>query len=84
MMAMLLGYIPFVQPINLFHAWWYVLLIPLAFGISVIYKALRVYDLNTFWWQVGVMTVQIVLAMIALAICLVLLVQVVVPMLPVR
>lgn len=84
MTAALASYIPFVHPINLFFTWWYLLLIPLAFGISVIYKAMRVYDLSTFWWQVAVMTVQIVLAMIGLAICLVILVQVVVPLLPVR
>ncbi len=77
-------YIPFLYPINFFQTYWYLLLIPLAFGISVIYKAMRVHDLRTLWWQVGVMTAQIVLAMIGLAICLVILVQGVVPLLPVR
>lgn len=84
MMATLLAYIPFVTPINLFLSWWYLLLIPLSFGIAVIYKAMRVYDLNTYWRQVSVMTAQIILAMIGLALCLVVLVQVIVPMLPVR
>lgn len=83
-MTALLAYIPFIEPINVFHTWWYLLLLPLAFGISVIYKALRVYDLNSYWRQVVVMTLQIILAMIGLTVALVLLVQVVVPLLPVR
>ena len=84
MIGAILGYVPFVEPISLFQTWWYLLLIPLALGISIIYKAMRVYDLATFWWQVAVMTIQIVLAMIALAVGLVVLVQLIVPMLPVR
>jgi hypothetical protein len=84
MLSSMLSYIPFVYPINAFHAWWYLLLIPLSFGIAVIYKALRVHDLNSFWREVIIMAIQIVLAMIALAIGLVILVQVIVPMLPVR
>ncbi|MCI0674362.1 MAG: hypothetical protein L0Y42_01145 [Phycisphaerales bacterium] len=77
-----LAYIPFIHPINLFHDWWYLLLIPLAFGISVIYKALRLPKLDGFWQQVGVMTAQIVLAMIALAVFLLLIVVVVIPLIP--
>ena len=78
----LLAYIPFIHPINLFHDWWYLLLIPLAFGISIIYKALRLPTLDGFWPQVGIMTAQIVLAMIGLAVFLVLIVAVVIPLIP--
>ena len=81
-MQVLAGYIPFVDPINTFHDWWYFLLIPLAFGISVIYRALRLRDLSRFRRAVTTMTVQIVLAMVALAIALVVLVQLVIPWLP--
>jgi hypothetical protein len=77
-----LAYIPFVHPIEAVHDWWYVLIIPLSFGISVIYKAMRVQSLRRFWWSVGVMTTQIVLAMIGLAIALTILVQVLIPLLP--
>ncbi len=81
---MVLCYIPFLHPINAFHDWWYVLLIPLAFGISVIYKALRMQVLRGFWHHVAVMTTQIVLAMIAMAIALAVFVQVVIPLLSIE
>jgi type IV secretory pathway VirB2 component (pilin) len=68
MMHLMQAYIPFVHPMNFVHEWWPVLLVPLAFGISVIYKAVRVQTLAGFWQQVLTMTVQIVLGMLALAI----------------
>ncbi len=77
-------YIPFLHPINALRDWPYVLLIPLAFGISIVYKALRMRRLDGFWRHVTIMTTQIVFAMIALAIGLTILVQFVVPRLPVR
>ena len=83
-MTAVLAYIPFLDPIEAFHDWWYLLLIPLSFGISVIYKALRMTRLEGFWRQVAIMTTQIVIGMIALAICLVVLVQVLIPLLPVK
>ena len=75
-----LAYIPFLDPIHAFHQWWYLLVIPLSFGVSVIYRALRVPSLDLFWRGVGIMTVQIVVAMVALAILLIILVEVVVPL----
>jgi hypothetical protein len=78
----LAAYIPFITPIHALHEWWYLLLAPLAFGIAMIYKALRLPTLRQYWRSVAIMTAQIVLAMIALAIALTILVQVVVPMLP--
>ena len=44
----------------------------------------KVADLDGFWRKVAIMTTQIVLSMIALAIGLTIVVQVVIPMLPVR
>ncbi|MEM7230306.1 MAG: hypothetical protein AAF432_15985 [Planctomycetota bacterium] len=79
----MLSYIPFVYPLQSVYAWWYVLLIPLALGISVVWKAIRVPDFNDYWRQVVAMTIQIVLAMIGLALLLALFVQVVIPRLPV-
>jgi hypothetical protein len=78
----LLAYIPFVHPINFFHEWWYVLLLPLSFGIAIIYKAVRLPSLEDFWRHTFIMTAQIVLAMIGLAICLVILVTVLIPLTP--
>ena len=82
MTPLLAGYIPFVDPINVFHDWWYLLLIPLSFGISVIYRALKMQDLDRFWRAVAMMTVQIVLVMAALAVALVVLVELAIPLLP--
>jgi hypothetical protein len=79
---LLAGYVPFVDPINVFHDWWYLLLIPLSFGISVIYRALKLRDLDRFWRAVAMMTVQIVLVMAALAVALVVLVELAIPLLP--
>ena len=82
MTPLLAGYIPFVDPIQVFHDWWYLLLIPLSFGISVIYRALKMRDLDRFWRAVAMMTVQIVLVMAALAVVLVVLVELAIPLLP--
>ena len=77
-----LAYIPFVHPINALHDWWYLLIVPLSFGIAVIYKAMRLATLERFWRQTAIMTTQIVVYMAALAVALVLLFQLLVPLLP--
>lgn len=61
------GYRPFLDPLDLHEAWWYTL-IPLALGISMAYKAVRLEDLSRFWKQSLLMTVQTVLGMIGLAV----------------
>ncbi len=81
-MTDLLGYIPFIHPINALQGPWYLLVLPLSFGISVIYKAMRMPSLEGFWRQVTIMTAQIIVYMIALAIVLMILLQVVIPRLP--
>ena len=81
-MTDLVGYIPFLHPINPLQGFWYLLVLPLSFGISVIYKAMRMPSLEGFWRQVTIMTSQIILYMIALAIALVILLQVIIPRLP--
>ncbi len=81
-MTATLGYVPFVDPIHALHDWWYLLLVPLAFGISVIYRALKMPRLHRYWRAVATMTVQILLAMVALAVALVVVVEVVIPWLP--
>jgi hypothetical protein len=79
-MTSLASYIPFLHPVNALQGTWYLLLLPMAFGIAVIYKALRVRRMERYWSQVSLMTVQIVLAMVALAAGLAILVQLVIPM----
>jgi len=71
----LLAYTPFIDPLDL-HEWWWLTLGPLALGISIAYKAVRVPDFTRYWREVGVMTVQIILGMIGLSIFVYLLIEV--------
>ncbi len=79
----MLAYVPFLDPIHALQDLWFLLLVPLTFGISIIYRAIRVQSLDHFWRGVGIMTTQIVVAIVALAIALIVLVQLVIPVLPV-
>jgi hypothetical protein len=79
-----LAYVPFLEPIASLQAVWYLLLVPLAFGIAVIYRALKLPTLDQYWRAVGTMTLQILLWMAALAVALVVVVQVFLPRLPVE
>ena len=83
-MTAALGYIPFLDPIHFFHEWWYLLLIPLCLGISIIYKAMRMHELRGYWREVSVMTLLTVVGMIAAAIGVSVFVQVVIPLIPVK
>lgn len=71
---------PFLDPLDL-HGAWFVLLVPLALGISVVYRAVRVSDFQKFWVKVIILTVQIVLSMVLLGVASYLFIQVAVPML---
>lgn len=70
-----LAWRPFIDPLNLHDLWW-LLLVPLALGISLAYKAVRVRDMRDLWRQVLMMTVQIVVAMVLLAVASYLFVEV--------
>ena len=82
-MSGLFAYVPFLYPLNALHDWWYVLILPLALGLSMVYKAMRVNDLSRYWHDVVTMTIQIILGILALALALHVLVQWVIPTLPV-
>lgn len=58
---------PFLDPLELHSVWW-LMLIPMALGVSLVYKAVRVKDLAQLPRQVLVMTLQIILGMIGLAV----------------
>ena len=79
-----LAYVPFLEPIRALQESWYLLLVPLAFGISVIYRALKLPTLDQYWRAVGTMTLQILLWMAALGAGLVIVVQGFLPRLPVE
>lgn len=57
----------FIDPLDLHTAWW-VLIVPMAFFISMAYKAVRLATLEKYWSQVAMMTVQIILGLGALAV----------------
>lgn len=79
---MTLAWIPFVEPIRAFHDWWPLLAVVLAWGVSMIYKAMKMESLAGYWRAVTVMTIQVILGMMAMAVVLAIVVQFVVPRLP--
>lgn len=77
----MIAYTPFLTPLDLHDHWWFTL-IPLALGISIAYKAVRMKDLTRFWRAVAVMTVQIIGGMVALAVVTFVIVEVLARRLP--
>lgn len=75
----LIAWRPFLEPMDL-HGVWYLLLVPLALGMSMAYKAVRVGTLDRYWREVLTMTVQIVLSMIGLGLAAYLFLMHVVPL----
>lgn len=69
---------PFLDPLDL-HGLWWLFLFPLAFGISVTYKAVRMPTLDGYVRAVLVMTTQIVVAMILLGVASFLVIEYVLP-----
>ena len=77
----MLAWIPFFGPMNALQSWWYLLLLPMAFGIAVVYRSLRERSYSTYWRSVLVMTGQVVVGIVALAAVLGVFVQYVIPLL---
>ena len=78
--ALTLAWRPFLDPLQI-HSLWFVLLVPLALGISIGYRAVRVASFEHFWFKVSVLTVQIVVSMILLGVASYFFIQILVPML---
>jgi hypothetical protein len=78
---MMLSWIPFLEPMNAIQSVWYVLLLPMAFGISVVYRSLREQSYATYWRSVFIMTGQVVIGIAAIAIALGIFVQWIIPLL---
>lgn len=64
-MWLVVAWRPFLEPAAL-DRWWLVLLVPMAAGIAVVYKAIRLEDLRQLPRQAAILTGQI-LFYIALA-----------------
>ena len=82
--TLLSGYIPFLSPLQGLEEGWYLLAVPLAFLISMSHKAMKVRHFQRYWRKCCIMTVQVLLGMITLAVTLLIIVQWVVPRLPVE
>lgn len=84
--APVLAYVPFLDPMpGVTHFWW-ILIVPLAFGVAMSWKAVRgpslAKGLGVYWKAVATMTVQVVLAVAGIAAGLFILVQWLLPRLP--
>ncbi len=64
--AGVLGYRPFLAPLPI-DDYWLVLLLPLVWGISVVYKAIKLEDLGQLYKQAAVLTAQILTFMVLAA-----------------
>ncbi|MCW5757326.1 MAG: hypothetical protein KIT54_08835 [Phycisphaeraceae bacterium] len=79
-MTLLLAWRPLLDPIDA-HAWWFLLIFPVAFLLSLSWKAIRVDDIRRLWRSVLVMTVQTVLVLLGLGLAAFLGLTVVLPIL---
>lgn len=64
-----LAYTPFVNPLPVWD-YWYLLIIPLAVAVAVVYKSIKLQRLRDVPWQAFVIGCWIVFGMIAAAIVL--------------
>lgn len=64
-LAFVLAWRPFIDPMDA-HAWWFLLLLPIAFLVSLAWKSVRIDNVKRLPRPVIVMTAQVVLAMLGL------------------
>lgn len=64
--GLVLGYRPFLDPLPL-HDYWLILLLPLVFAVALVYKAIKLDDLNHLWKQSLNLAGQIIVFMILAA-----------------
>jgi len=81
-MTSLLAWTPFVQPAPGVTSWWWLLIIPTAVGIALAYTSIRSKTVAAIPREALVMTLQILAAVVGIAIGLYLLVMVLLPVLP--
>lgn len=79
MMLQLLGYglgDLFVRPMPLWDVWW-LLIVPLCLGVSIVYKAIRLDDMRQVPWQALTIFLWILGGMIVAGVVLLLVVKLV-------
>jgi hypothetical protein len=77
-----LAHVPFLEPAPWAHRYWWLLLVPLAWGISMTWKAVRLDTLEGYWRRVTILTLQILGGCVGIAVGLFVIVQWVLPRLP--
>ena len=78
---MLVAWIPFLQPIMGLHSTWHLLSIPLVIGVSMIYKGVRVPEDQRWGRPVVIMSIQVILALVAVGISVAIFVGLILPQL---
>lgn len=78
-LPLILAYRPFIDAIDI-DRYWYFTLIPLALGVSLIFKAIRVQTFDAFPRQVLTMAALIILGVMGLGLLTMLVVTVGMPM----
>ncbi len=81
-LAQVLAWTPLLQPAPGAEHWWWMLVVPMAVGIAMSYKAIRTKDLRDWPRDVLRMSVQVLVAVVGIAVGLYLLVIVLLPHLP--
>ena len=66
----LVAWIPFLEPMHFMMGAWYLLAIPLVVGIAMVHKGLHLPAHGPWLKEVGIMTVQATLGIIALSVVL--------------
>jgi hypothetical protein len=64
-----LAYTPFVNPLPVWD-YWYVLILPLAAAVSVVYKSIKLERMRDVPWQALVISLWIVFGMLGAAVLL--------------
>ncbi|MCA9289797.1 MAG: hypothetical protein KDA25_01640 [Phycisphaerales bacterium] len=82
MMSLTLAWTPFLEPVGWVHTWWYLLIVPLSFGLGMMYKPMRMSRFDRYWREVGIFVGQVTLGVIAMGIALAVLTEFVLPLLP--
>ncbi|MEY4533757.1 MAG: hypothetical protein ACO3DS_00080 [Phycisphaerales bacterium] len=77
----LVAWIPFLEPVHLGRAWW-LLIVPLCFGIAIIYRAVKAPTMDRFLPGVLRLTANILGVMALLAALVFVVVYAALPLLP--
>lgn len=80
-MSALVAWVPFLQPITaLGNAWW-LLMVPLVFGVAVVHRAVQDQSMDGFWGRVIRLTVKANAVLGSLALAIYLFVYFIIPLL---